>query len=59
MVGGKVGASDPTNLAYLAHVEKLIAELGVADRVQWTGFTAERSGLGQSAGVRLRRAALS
>ncbi len=40
MVGGKVGASDPTNLAYLAHVEKLIADLGLADRVQWTGFTA-------------------
>ncbi len=40
MVGGKVGASDPTNLAYLAKVEALIAELGVADQVQWTGFTA-------------------
>lgn len=40
MVGGKVGASDPTNSAYLAKVETLIAELGVADRVQWTGFTA-------------------
>ncbi len=40
MVGGKVGASDPTNAAYLARVEALIGELGVADRVQWTGFTA-------------------
>ncbi len=40
MVGGQVGASDPTNLAYLAHVEALISELGVADRVQWTGFTS-------------------
>ncbi len=39
MVGGKVGASDPTNLAYLAKVEALIAELGLAGRVQWTGFT--------------------
>lgn len=39
MVGGKIGASDPTNLAYLAKVEGLIAELGLADRVQWTGFT--------------------
>ncbi len=39
MVGGKVGASDPTNLAYLAKVEALIAELGLAERVQWTGFT--------------------
>ena len=39
MVGGQVGSSDPTNLAYLEHVENLIRELGVADRVQWTGFT--------------------
>lgn len=39
MVGGKVGASDPTNLAYLAKVEGLIAELGLVERVQWTGFT--------------------
>lgn len=41
MVGGKVGSSDPTNLAYLERVEALINELGVADRVQWTGFTGE------------------
>jgi polysaccharide biosynthesis protein PslF len=40
MVGGKVGASDPTNQAYLEHVERLAVDLGVADRVQWTGFTA-------------------
>jgi polysaccharide biosynthesis protein PslF len=40
MVGGKIGASDPTNEAYLARVEQLIADLGLADRVQWTGFTA-------------------
>jgi glycosyltransferase involved in cell wall biosynthesis len=39
MVGGKVGSSDATNLAYLERVENLIGELGVADRVQWTGFT--------------------
>jgi len=40
MVGGKIGSSDPTNQAYLAHVEQLIDDLGIADRVQWTGFTA-------------------
>ena len=40
MVGGKVGSSDPTNLAYLEKVERLIGELGVAERVQWTGFTS-------------------
>lgn len=39
MVGGKVGASDPTNVAYLARVEALIADLGLVDRVVWTGFT--------------------
>jgi glycosyltransferase involved in cell wall biosynthesis len=39
MVGGQVGSSDSTNLAYLEHVESLIRELGVLDRVQWTGFT--------------------
>jgi glycosyltransferase involved in cell wall biosynthesis len=39
MVGGQVGSSDPTNRAYLARVEALIAELGLADRVRWTGFT--------------------
>jgi glycosyltransferase involved in cell wall biosynthesis len=40
MVGGKVGASDPTNHAYLERVEQLTADLGIADRVLWTGFTA-------------------
>jgi polysaccharide biosynthesis protein PslF len=40
MVGGKIGSSDPTNTAYLAHVESLIGDLGVGDRVHWTGFTS-------------------
>jgi len=39
MVGGKIGSSDPTNQAYLEHVERLAVELGVADRMQWTDFT--------------------
>jgi glycosyltransferase involved in cell wall biosynthesis len=39
MVGGKVGTSDPTNVAYAEKVERLIAELGLADDVLWTGFT--------------------
>ena len=42
MVGGKVGTSDPENREYLKRVETLIADLGLADLVQWTGFT-ERS----------------
>ncbi len=39
MVGGQTGASDPTNVAYLAHVKQLIADLGLSERVAWTGFT--------------------
>lgn len=37
MIGERVGASDPTNFAYLQEVEARIAELGLTDRVQWTG----------------------
>lgn len=40
MVGGTVGSSDPTNQAYLARIEALIGELGLDDRVHWTGFTS-------------------
>ena len=40
MVGGRVGSSDPTNAAYADRVEALMAELGVADKVLWTGYTA-------------------
>ncbi len=39
MVGGQVGASDPTNVAYLARVKNLIAELGLMPRVLWTDYT--------------------
>jgi glycosyltransferase involved in cell wall biosynthesis len=41
MVGGKVGSSDPTNIAYLKRIEGLIEELGLADRVFWTGYTPQ------------------
>ncbi|MBN1965911.1 MAG: glycosyltransferase family 4 protein [Anaerolineae bacterium] len=46
MIGGRTGASDPTNVAYAAEVDALIAELGLAERVLWTGFVtpAEVSG---------------
>jgi glycosyltransferase involved in cell wall biosynthesis len=37
MIGERVGASDPTNFAYLQEVEALVAERGLAERVQWTG----------------------
>jgi glycosyltransferase involved in cell wall biosynthesis len=37
-IGGQTGASDPTNVAYLAQIEGLIAELGLGERVHWTGY---------------------
>ncbi len=37
MIGERVGASDPTNYAYLQEVEAAIAERGLQERVVWTG----------------------
>jgi glycosyltransferase involved in cell wall biosynthesis len=39
MVGGKVSSSDPTDQAYLRHIEALIAQLGLTNRIHWTGYT--------------------
>jgi glycosyltransferase involved in cell wall biosynthesis len=39
-IGGQTGASDPSNVAYLARIQALIAELGLEDRVRWTGYVA-------------------
>lgn len=41
MIGEKVGASDPTNYAYLQAAEALIQQLGLVARVQWTGHLAD------------------
>ena len=41
MIGDTLGASDPSNDAYLQQVNKLINELGIAARVKWTGQQAE------------------
>jgi glycosyltransferase involved in cell wall biosynthesis len=38
MVGGRVGSSDPTNQDYATHIERLIDELHVRNRVKWTGY---------------------
>jgi glycosyltransferase involved in cell wall biosynthesis len=38
MIGGRVGSSDPTNVAYLRKMEALIDELGIADHVSWTDY---------------------
>jgi glycosyltransferase involved in cell wall biosynthesis len=37
-IGGRVGSSDPTNVAYAKHVDRLIAERGLSKRVHYTGF---------------------
>lgn len=41
MLGGQTGASDATNLAYLAKVKEAIADLGLDGRVLWTDFLAQ------------------
>lgn len=38
MIGGQVGASDPTNRAYLRHVKSLIDQLDLSERVHWSGY---------------------
>lgn len=38
MMGGAVGASDPTNRAYLGQVQRMIRERGLEHRVIWTGY---------------------
>lgn len=40
MIGGRVGSSDPTNRAFAARVEQLIANLGLSERVHWTGYAS-------------------
>jgi glycosyltransferase involved in cell wall biosynthesis len=42
MIGGRVGASDPTNYAYLQKVEASIAARGLTDRVHWTDHVPAR-----------------
>ncbi|MBI2865691.1 MAG: glycosyltransferase family 4 protein [Chloroflexi bacterium] len=38
MVGAEVGSSDPTNIVYRRKIVREIAELGLEDRVIWTGY---------------------
>jgi len=37
MIGDMIGASDPTNAAYLQEIQTLIRKLGLEQRVRWTG----------------------
>jgi glycosyltransferase involved in cell wall biosynthesis len=39
-VGGRVGTSDPTNRACAEKMEGLIADLGLTQRVRWTGYAS-------------------
>ncbi len=41
MIGERVGASDPTNYAYLQEVERLANDLEVAALIQWTGYQSD------------------
>jgi polysaccharide biosynthesis protein PslF len=41
MVGGQVGASDPTNVDYLKHIKALVEELHLTSSVLWTGFVSD------------------
>jgi len=38
MVGGKIGASDPTTTDYADRMEALARDLGLGDRLLWTGY---------------------
>jgi glycosyltransferase involved in cell wall biosynthesis len=40
MLGGQTGASDPTNVAYLAKIKSLISNLQLTNRVLWTDHVA-------------------
>jgi len=42
MIGGRVGTSDPANRAYAERVERLIDDLGLRQRVHWTGYARPR-----------------
>ena len=41
MIGGRVGASDPTNAKYVQTIDRKINELDLVDHVIWTGFVSD------------------
>lgn len=41
MIGGRAGASDPTNQTYADQLDQWIAGSGLADRVHWTGYVED------------------
>ena len=40
-IGGQTGTSDATNADFLQQMKSLIKELGLTDRVHWTGFISD------------------
>lgn len=42
MIGSRVGTSDRTNQGFALEIDELIADLGLADCVHWTGFVSEQ-----------------
>lgn len=41
MIGGRTGASDPTNIAYSESIDSLIRELDLEPQVIWTGYVED------------------
>ncbi|MCU0496236.1 MAG: glycosyltransferase family 4 protein [Anaerolineae bacterium] len=41
MIGGRTGASDPTNSAYADQLDQWIASSNLTDRVHWTGYVED------------------
>lgn len=41
MIGGRIGASDPTNIKYAEQVDGLIGALALGPRLHWTDFVTE------------------
>jgi len=51
-IGGRTGASDTANnQAFLARLERLIGEMGVKERVHWTGFLPDEAVSAHMAGA--------
>ena len=40
-IGGQTGASDATNIDFLEKIKALAAQIGLSDRVHWTGFLSD------------------
>jgi glycosyltransferase involved in cell wall biosynthesis len=41
MIGDRIGTADPTNAAYAKTIDALITELGLENRISWTGFVGD------------------